>query len=195
MAAESASTSCAVTLLSTDELVEYMSGIGLNADQAQASEDVLAGVQAELERYLGRPLELRVITERLVYDCFGWVQTAVTPVASTAIAGFGVIGGRLWGSHVLGATAGPVTIGGYAFPFTQTIAYTAGFDGRLPDFSDARLAILRVAAREVEQRHDDTRSVKDLKTRNEGEMQLRQKIGWQPDELARFDRLRRRVVA
>lgn len=179
-----------MTIVNVDQLRDYMSGIGLDVDQTQAADDVLAGVQADLERYLARPLELRTVTEEVEMVLGGSYQTSVTPVVSTTSLWHVVRRGRL---RPLGGL--PVVTQAMLDTRTETVTYVGGYDGFAPEFADVRLAILRVAAREMEQRHDDTRSVKDLSTRNEGEMQLRQTVGWQPAELARFDRLRQRVVA
>ena len=173
-------------IVTVEMLKDYMSGIGLNADQAQGAEDILAGVQADLEHYLCRPLELQTVTEDVPLSESGFLETSVTPVVSVVGNGYGLRFGRLWQD----VTRSPIFGAG-----TARITYTAGYDGHDEKYANVRLAIMRVAAREVEQRHDDTLSVKDLSVRNEGEMQLRQRVGWLPEELARFDRMRRRVVA
>lgn len=172
-------------IVTVEQLRDYMSGIGLNADQAQGAEDILVGVQAELERYLRRPLELTTVTEPIEISPSGYIATTVSPIVSVATSGYYVTAGQIRPLY---------TLSGIGFGDPTTITYTGGYDGLSPAFADVRLAILRVAAREVEQRHDDTRSVKDLSTRNEGEMQLRQRVGWLPEELTKFDSLRLRVT-
>lgn len=173
-------------IVSVRRLRDYMSGIGLNTTQTQAAEDVLAGVQAELERYLRRPLELRTVTEPAIYSPHGWIDTSVTPVVSTTSPGFYVANGLLrprW--------AAPIVLGQ-----PDLVTYVGGYDGTAPELADVRLAIMRVAAREMEVRHDEARTVKELNTtRTQSEPVRRHgSDGWTPDELAQFDRLRERVV-
>lgn len=178
-----------MTIVSVRRLQDYMSGLGLNVNQTQAAEDVLAGVQAELERYLNRPVELVTVTEVPVMHRSGWVETSVTPVVSTTTPGFYVVNGQLRPLYTMPRLEG--------FAADATVTYTAGYDGTAPGFADVRLAILRVAAREMEPRHDDTRSVKVLNTISTPSVEVSRKGagGWQPHELAQFDRLRLRVVA
>lgn len=171
-------------LVSVDELRAYMSGITLDDAQETAAAAVLQGVQAELERYLQRPVEPRWFTETAALGDDGSLLTSKTPVRQVVGTELVVRAGRLWPgpafSQLLGYTAIPIT-------------YEAGFDGRLEEFADVRLAILRVASREMTDRHDDTRSVRDLDTRNEpGPPPV---IGWTPEELSRFDRLRARTAS
>lgn len=75
--------------------------------------------------------------------------------------------------------------------FWYAVRYVAGLIGYAND--DIKLAILRVAEREMRSKHDDTKNVQG------GAMSDKDSappvIGWQDAELAKFDRLRRRVIA
>ena len=74
------------------------------------------------------------------------------------------------------------------------IEYLAGGSKRITDrLPQIRLAIMRVAAREVQFMHDDTMSLRNAQASPLADT-IPQK-GWTREELQRFDRLRRRMVA
>jgi hypothetical protein len=190
-------------------LKDYMSGINLKSFQEQAAEYVLQGVQAELEKYLNRWLEPREVTESVRVHSEGYLMTTKSPIVSLPDnSNYDLYGGRIWyfsaGSVFAGPPVSPIftasTWGGFDNQFFD-VTYTAGYDARpendeVGEFADVRLGILRVASREMTNRHDDTLSVKSLSMANEGEPTGPQNgvQGWTMDELRLHDRLRKRVI-
>lgn len=172
------------SLVSTDELRDYMSGIGLDADQAGAMQDVLDGLQRELERHCQRRFTVRSYVESIYPDEFGRLWPKHTPVLDVLEpAGYVAAGNQMIGQ--------PVSVFGGAYA-PVLVRYVAGLNP--DDAADVRSAILRVAAREATTRHDDVLNVNDLTARHVDARDAAP-LGWTPDELARFDRLRRRTVA
>lgn len=170
-------------LVDADELADYMSNITLDADQRFAAEMVLAGVQAQLETWLGRPLVLTEREQSVYVDYAGRTTGLFSPILSIASVkdaddndvSFTLSNGRVQFSKV---------------DTVLTVTYTAGLDGKSKP--DIRLAILRVAAREMQNRHDDTLSVSDLTTSHPGDEPLQ--VGWTEGELNMLRRYKRRVV-
>lgn len=171
-----------MSIVSAGELKDYMSGIGLDADQLAAAQDVLDGLQRQLERYCQRPLERTERTEVLYPDELGRIWPSATPIQSVTVP----LDVSVVGNYVAGL---PSAFGFLASPVTVT--YVGGIVGA--DEDDVRLAILRAAAREMTVRHDDVLDVSDLSARQVQPVD-RKPPGLQPDELAQFDRLRRRTV-
>lgn len=178
----------AYSFVKVSELKDYMSGIGLDADQASASQDVVDGVQRELERHCQRYFTRRVRTEALYPDEFGRLWPKAVPVVSVSSplgltteggnpnALVGAVGGGYWGSSA------PVLV-----------TYIGGLDPDGDDLHDVRVAILRVASREVSALHSDVLDPNDLSARPARDRDNRV-LGWTDDELRKFDRLRRRTV-
>lgn len=166
------------------ELQTYMSGVSLSTAQLVAAEYVIAGLTDSLERIMNRALLRKARTETLFGGASGIAYPSATPVISAT-----------WTSP--GGTVYPLMIseGGIyvGVGTTLEVTYVGGYDGRNDE--GLRLAVMRAASREMTARHDDTLSVKDLSVRDEGEPTIRRDVGWQPDELMRLMRLRRRVVA
>lgn len=190
-------------IVSAPDLIDYMSGINLSAPQETAAAFVLAGIQADLERYLNRPLEPRVVTEKVSVDELTYaLATSVSPILSIpSTSPYVLIGDRIY-ANSLYASGTLWTLSHWDQAQFMTVTYTAGFDARPTsdlnnEFADVRLAIMRVAAREMTNRHDDTVSVKGLETENVGEPTGPQNgvQGWTMDELRMHDRLRKRVIA
>lgn len=171
-------------LVQVADLRDYMSSIGLDADQEEAAEQVLLGVQRALERYCNRPLKRKERTERVFPDEYGRVWLQATPIWSISDP-TGLEPAR--GHALIGSFAHLGYLGG-----GLTVTYVGGIDG--DDEDDVKLGILRVAARELTVRHDDTLGVTDLSIRPAAPADPRI-YGWTPEELKQFDRLRRRVVA
>lgn len=68
-------------LVTLEELVNHLGNPSLETFQENHIENViLPGVQGELERYCGRPLEISQVREYLKPDCNGFVWFEVTPV-------------------------------------------------------------------------------------------------------------------
>lgn len=80
----------------------------------------------------------------------------------------------------------PAGYGGYA-----VVEYLGGYNGYVD--SGLKLAMLRVAAREVERLFDNAITLRDGAGLPTGPSDPRNK-GWSAEELAQWDRLRRRVV-
>jgi hypothetical protein len=167
-------------IVSVDELRDHMSSIGLDADQEKDAEVVLRGVQRALERHLQRDLALVERTETITPDEFGRLWPRATPVRSVSTPGLYPNGNMLGGHYVASPFGGPVVV-----------TYVGGIDGE--DEDDVRLAILRVAAREMATNHDDVLTNAELSTTTPPKRDTRA-LGWTKDELAEFDRLRRRTV-
>lgn len=178
-----------MSIVTTTELKDYMSGIGLDADQASGAQDVLDGLQRELERYCQRPLERKERTETIVPDDEGRLWPKATPIVSVSSPE------GLWpnGANGLGGSY-PASFGLSMFgggPYPVTITYVGGVEGE--DEADIRLAILVIGARMVTNMHDDTRTATDLEGKQAQSADTRVQ-GWTDDELKKFDRLRRRTV-
>ena len=178
-----------MSLVTVNDLQEYMRDIDLTSSQQDAAELIISGVQGELERYCNRPLEPCEYTEIVRSDATGYAYLLNTPVVSiTSITMSGALAAtpisvfeQVQGGFFLGAPN-----------YYATVVYTAGknlFVGS--ELNAVRLAILRVAAREMQTNHDDTLSIKDGLEREPAPPQPR---GWQRDELLQFDRFRRRVA-
>lgn len=171
-------------IVSVTELTDYMSGIGLTVEQTEAAEQILLGLERDLERHLQRPLQRVERTEVVFPDEFGRLWPKATPIESVSSpAGLAPNGANgLSGSYpgVVGVRGGGVVI-----------TYVGGLVGQ--DEEDVRLAILRAAAREMTPRHDDTLSVRELGTQVPAPTDRREP-GWTDAELKQFDRLRRRTV-
>lgn len=176
-----------MSIVTVQELQDYMSGVGLAVDQQLALQDVLDGVQRELERYCQRPLERMERTEAVFPDDAGRLWPKATPIESVSSP----VGLYPNGANGLVGTypAPALMFGGGVEPVVLT--YVGGLVGAEED--DVRLAILRVAAREATDRHDDTRTVTDLEGR-QAQRTDRREVGWTDDELKKFDRLRRRTA-
>lgn len=169
-------------VIDVGDLTDYMSGIDLTAEQRSAADDVIDGVEQELSAYLNRPLTPVTVTETVTPEHDGTLFLKNTPVQSvTSITWpYGTITG--WQVSEGGVTI-PLL---YSLPVTVT--YTGGIDAS--QINAIRLGVLRVAAREMQNRHDDTLSVKELST--QGVPALPE--GWQDGELRRLQRWKKRVL-
>lgn len=194
-----------MSLLSVQDLVDYMSGITLSAGQRDAAREVLDGVQGEVELYLNRVLEPVSVTETVQIDDNNYAQLSRSPIIS--ITGVTVADGAVpatvvpWSLNNRGlyVTYGLLAVGlnSYLDPNysqgTVIVTYTAGIDGISgPNAALLRLTILRVAAREMTPRHDDVLGVAETRTVRPDPPPP---IGLTDDDRRRIDRMRRRVVA
>lgn len=172
-------------IVSVDELIDYMSNVEVDEDQRTAAELIIEGVQSEVELFLNRPVEVREVTETVWPDQDGFLWLKGTPIvellsvtdaagAPVALTYFTIAGNALQGGYV---------------PGPLTVRYRGGLDGKT--ISALKLTVLRVAAREMQNRHDDTLSVKDLSADHVTPLP----IGLQPEDELRIARLRRRVIA
>jgi hypothetical protein len=204
-------------LVDIEELLQYMGGMKLTDDQKGITESViLPGVQEELETHLNRPIEPVRVREAVRADDQGWLWLGVTPVhqifsvtrsdgpnvpiVQTPWADLAVDdeyrSWTAWGNPDLYR----YRVGGiswnapYPNPWAASyylLEYIGGYNGYVDN--GLKLAICRVAAREVEMQFDDTMSVRGGGQEAAQDSDSRQK-GWTDDELKKWDRLRRRVV-
>ena len=176
-------------IVSVDELVDYMSNVSLNADQREAAELVLEGVQAEVETYVNRSLEPGEYEELLTPDEAGYVYFTQTPVSEIISVNerpptplpVPYTPVSVWHDF----TDGQLVVGAYA---PVVVKYKFGLPPHAYRF--LKLEVLRIASREMEVRHDDTLGVTDLTAR----AATPRPIALQDDDRLRLNRWRRRVV-
>ena len=196
-----------MSLVTVDELQAYMSDVNLSARQWEVAQDVIDGVQEELEIYLNRPLELVQVRERVPADEAGYAILSVTPVrqvlsiesAHSSYSEPTVITREpLNDADVTrlmdkapsqnSIVPGGVYVGGARQWYI--VEYIGGWVG----YNDAGLKrkIKEVASRIMTARHDDTMSVKSGVANNPDSDVTPQ--GWTEEELRSCGRLKRRVV-
>lgn len=204
-----------MALVTPEDLARYMSGIRMNDEQKQSAEDILAGVQSELEDHINRPLEPVRSRELVRVDRSGYVNVRHTPVhAVLRIQDYGsTLPSRP--TDVVDNYAPEVSD---ALPLVDYAPVNNGQDMIVPGgvrygtpggyvlieylsgstefvrraLPKVKLAIMRVAAREFDAMHNDSVRVRGGSTESTPPPE---KIGWTDEEKAAFDRLRRRVVA
>lgn len=165
-------------LASVDDLREYMSGINLRSDQTAAGTYVLDGVEATIIRYLRRPIQVVTVTDEVCFaDDQGIVYPLITPVVSllSVFDSQPLLRDPKSRNCLLGAPYG---------------MYRISYKGGLPGVSlpDLRLIELRVAAREMQNKHDDAYTSKNLERTDEDP----KPISLQADDKASLNGLRRR---
>lgn len=166
-----------MNLVSVQQLIDHMSDIDLTAEQQRAARVVLDGVEGEVRRFLNRPILPLEVTEQSVRvdPESGMLLTRHSPVLSLISPLDGTVtleDARLygWGS------AGPVT-------------YTAGL---LPDdLATVKLQVLRIAAREMQNKHDDVQGNSGI---GDGEDAPAVAEGMQQEDRDRLRGLRKRVL-
>lgn len=202
-------------LVTIDDLQTYMD-IKFSNRQTRAADFVLTGLQSELESYLRRPMEVDTYTEDHMVpadsgsmlvsshmydrslDTTGnpplYIQPAVTIYArnSPIISVASVYVTGVTGASVQLTDGTDYVVQRYGIDLYRAIpndriqiTYTAGLDG--PQIPIFRLLILRAAAREMQNMHDDVVGLKDLETRNVAPLTT----GFTPEELASVRRWRR----
>lgn len=179
------------------DLTAYMSGIRLPPDAQQIIDVVLDGIQGDLEEHLGYPVlgedyvtetvslglstydtgrrdtQPRLLTEQWpIAEVLTVTDTAGTPVPYTLDGT-----GRIRLSGTIDQQVGP-----------YVVTYRPGLPPRA--LAQAKKGILSVASREMQNKHDDTRSTAGLDGRQPSPLPE----GWQKEELKRFSRWRRRGV-
>ena len=207
-----------MAVVTVDELQAYMAGLKMKAVEKNAAALILDGVQGELETYLYRAIEPRHVREVAICDFRGVVILSRTPVsrilkvssvASNTALPLGVFDpGSVpeipdiqthdyvpTGDGLELLAAGGIDVGG-AEGTRWIVEYIAGggtfMSTAMPQM---KLAILRVAAREAQQMFDDTRGLRDTTQSEPVDPLPVPHKGWLDDELARFSRYKRRVVA
>lgn len=205
-------------IVSVAELCRYMANPQWNQSQKVNVANTLAGVQAELEQYLNRPVEPVQIRETVVADSTGHLNLRVSPVLEVlSVSALGASenvvatyqgalpdvqtrsklverNGRVIDAYRGGAYTPFIVPGGVYIQqpgMAFVIEYVAGHNG----YTDEGLknAIKRVAAREVAGNHDQTVSFRGT-TATEAKSPDDRPRGWTEDELVRWDRMRRRVI-
>lgn len=204
-------------LVTAQELSDYMSGIRMNDAQVRSAESILFGTQQDLENYLHRPLEPKRAREMVRVDRSGYLNVKHTPV--TAVIRIQDYGSTLpsrasdivpnytpeesstlpiYDYAPVNNGSDMIVPGGvkYGTPNTYVlIEYVSGGSRLIMDnLYQIKVAIMRVASREFERMHDDTMSLQQDRA-SSAEASSRLPLGWTPEELARFDRLRRRIMA
>lgn len=206
-------------LVSVDELVRYMD-IRFSNTQEDAAGYVLQGLQHELESYIRRPIEVLTNEERHViqgtsigmptssffYDAsldttlntgFFMVQppatiylrnTPVVAVQSLTLTNpDGIVSVQEEGRDFVVQRYGVDLYRGYPNDVV-TINYSGGLDGE--SITVFRLMILRAAAREMQNMHDDVVGIKDLNPREVAPMQT----GFLDSELMILKRYKRMMI-
>lgn len=208
-----------MAIATPDDLRNHMSGIKMSEPQYAAATDIILGVQEELELYLNRPLEVTAMREAVVADENGFVRLSVSPVREirriTTVSGTGDTSsypmGTIPADTPLPPFDGPtydvvpknlgrdlifpggVQLGSYSSYYI--IDYVGGGSDFIARHLRAlKLAILRVAAREWQIKHRDTVSVANGNVGEPTDPVPPSNLGWMEEELANFDRLRRRTV-
>lgn len=182
-----------MSVVTTEELSNYMSGWRYSDVQLQDAQAILDGVQSDLELYLNRPLQRRRLLEQVTADFQGRAWMKVTPIV--AVHGF-KRENAVTGLHepIPGMTfdyrkgSNFIRIGAHA---TVLVDYTAGINADVQP--NVKLAIKRVAAREFTMKHDDTVTLENTEGRVPEDATPTEK-GWTVLELAKFDRMRRRTI-
>ena len=185
-----------MSVVTLPEFQNYMSGIRMTEIQQLDAVAILDGVQSELEIYINRPLQQRRMTEQVECDPLGRVFLSVTPIVSV----YGVYRTNIDGTQgeVVDPDALPqrwFTRGGNFLTLNRGgvffIDYLGGVNADI--VPAVKLAIKRVAAREYVAKHGDNMVVQSTELRPPEDPTPIPK-GWTDEELAKFDRLRRRTV-
>lgn len=209
-----------MSLVTAEDLSNYMSGINMNNRQKNVAQMILDGVQAELEMYLNRALEPRFVREAVQTDSSGYADVSFSPV-SRIVALYKVTSmlfpqyseTELWtpGEEEPFEFEGPkfdlvpynygadlIVPGGAMLGVPHAyfvIDYITGETNFItPHLPALKIAILRVASREFQQMNDDTVSLRRTGTEVPVDPIPPQRRGWYQNEKAEFDRLRRRVI-
>lgn len=177
-------------LVEVDELRDYMSGIELAGYQQAAAEQVIRGVTAEIEAYLGRPILVKERIEKVVARRGGgWLSA--TPVLSIADIDGSVYAD--WDPYLSAIPDGRLHGARYG---TNVVRYTGGLAADENALALLRAEILRAAAVEMTNKHDDTMSLRglDIRESNDDEKPKGTPHGVQTQQFERLKRYKRRGV-
>ncbi len=196
------------------ELQQYLNGVSLSVADHASAEMILASTQHALELYLNKPLEPVQVRELARSRGDGRIYLRVSPVhrilsVTSAYNGYNYSLATPFIPPVFErddtvlqyvdyvpdlAGTYPISAGGFYSDIpdnTFVVDYVGGYNG----YNDMalKMAILRVAAREVSAQHDGRpqfrRGTSEVVTTS-----TPVEIGWQPEELQSLQRLRRIVV-
>ena len=184
-----------MSVVTVNELANYMGGWKFTPIQRQDAEAILDGVQSELERYINRPLQMRRVVEVVDVDRYGIAYVKITPIVA--------VHGIYRNDRITHGPGEPYSTvpSNYFRPGSNYLAlggfgrvhidYTGGVNADLDP--GVKLAIKRVAAREFLYKHDDSVTLANTEARPPEDADPQPK-GWSEEELKKFDRMRRRVV-
>lgn len=198
-----------MALVTVDDLIEYMSDISLTMNQQASAQLILDATQQQLEAILNRPLEQIQVREKVRTDHTGEAVLSYSPIQRILTAqalNYSQATVTALTPEVMQVTSAERVVdmqplqnnivpGGFFIgrPWTwYVIEYLAGGIAH-PYVDSVKLAILRVASREMTFNHDDVLSIKDDFAREPANAESIRK-GWTPEDLAPLDRLRRRTV-
>lgn len=177
-------------IVDVSALRDYMSNVNLKGYQESAAEDIITGIVAEVTAYLGRPVVVRERTERVVAGRGGaWLSA--TPVLSvTSVDGMPY---AEWDSHLSAIPAGRLHRARWG---ENVVVYVGGLAADVDARDLIRIEVLRAAADEMTNRHDDTASVKDLTVRKSDSSPKRSESPSreQDERFVRLKRYKRRYV-
>lgn len=188
-----------MSIVSVPEFQNYMSGFRMTDVQGMAAQAVLDGVQSELEVYLNRNVQMRRVQETLPIQTNGTVHVSNSPIvelygvySSNMVSGAPSTTPMILGVGAWRSGSNYIRVGYYGYGGGYvSVDYKGGMNGdKIPGL---KLAIMRVAAREFAHNHDDGMTAQNTELRPPADPTPTPK-GWTTDELARFDRYRRRVA-
>ena len=207
-----------MAVVTTEELIAYMSGISLGVQQTASAQAVINGIQKELELHLNRSLEPVHVRQKVQTNERGEARLKYSPIQqilsyktinSTLQIPTAIIPDALQTTTLTKSDGTELDVidlvpsqynivnGGVYLGSIWTwyvIEYIGG--GLVAEELDAvKTAILRVASRDVMNNHDQAISLKGDTMSEPTETIPQLPLGWQPDELAKLEKLRRRVVA
>jgi hypothetical protein len=212
-----------MSLLNIDKLLTYMGNPKLTPAQKDLTvQDIIPGIQGELEDYLNTYVELVQVRESLAPEAdgyvyftkapvrqllsFQWSAAGALPITITSWAPTPVVPNPYVERPVVDRTA----VGTTPSPYRQYVGlasvpglhsgitpyvvvdYIAGIDG--PNTIPSLItSLLRVTAREVDKQFDTTAGLRTGSVEAAAESDNRPK-GWTDAELKRFQRYKRRVI-
>jgi hypothetical protein len=196
-----------MALVTVEELRAYMSDVNLTQSQWAVAQDVIDGVQEELELFLNRPLELVQVRERVPADEAGYAILSVTPVRqvlsvqssttsyveSTVVTREPLLDADVNRLNDKVGLQNAIVPGGIYVGQPgrwYIVEYIGGWNGYVGE--GIKRKIKEVASRVMTARHDDSMTVKGGIGTNPDAATTPQ--GWTEEELRSCSRLKRRVL-
>lgn len=183
-----------MAVATTAELAHYLGGWNYTGVQEIDAQMILDGTQSDLERHLNRPLQMRRVQEYVDTDFRGYAYLRVTPIQALhgvyTVTPDGERGELITNLSDRAFKRGRNYL--WLGPRGRVLVdYTGGVNADLDP--GVKLAIMRVAGREFMYQHGEAMVVENGDARRPPDPAT-QARGWTEEELAKFDRLRRRVV-
>ncbi|AYQ99237.1 head-to-tail complex protein [Brevibacterium phage Cantare] len=207
-----------MTLVTVQELSNYMSGSPITPAQEKSAELILDGVINELEMYINRPVQVRNARELVRTDIAGFARLAYSPVQAVTKVSYvnssnlsaypsrdypidelvedpnvqvmDMVPANLGYGLI---TSGGINLGAPNAHFI--IEYRGGGGDRINQYLPAiKLAVLRTASREWEHLHKDTVRINNGDIGDDVDPGVIKMRGWDTEELKKFDRIRRRAI-